>query len=41
LTPNLLVSAIGATSTGELIAAGRLLDVEQQRSFWVGSFRGP
>ncbi len=39
--PNLLVTAIGATPTGELVAAGRLADVESANSFWVGSFRGP
>ncbi|MFO7566210.1 MAG: DUF4215 domain-containing protein [Enhygromyxa sp.] len=39
--PNLLVTAIGASATGDLIAAGRLADVESQNSFWVGSFRGP
>ena len=41
LTPNLLVTAIGATPSGELVAAGRLADVENANSFWVGSFRGP
>lgn len=41
LTPNLIVTAIGATPTGELVAAGRLSDVEMANSFWVGSFRGP
>lgn len=39
--PNLVVTAIGATETGELVAAGRLSDVEDANSFWVGSFRGP
>jgi cysteine-rich repeat protein len=41
LTPNLIVTAIGATPTGELVAAGRLGDVESANSFWVGAFRGP
>lgn len=41
LTPNLTVSAIGATPTGELVAAGTLSDVEMANSFWVGAFRGP
>jgi outer membrane protein assembly factor BamB len=41
LTPNLSVTAIGATPTGELVAAGSLSDVESANSFWVGSFRGP
>jgi hypothetical protein len=41
LKPNLLVTAIGASPTGELIAAGRLADVEDANSFWVGAFRGP
>lgn len=41
IRPNLLVTAIGASATGELIAAGRLADVESQNSFWVGAFRGP
>lgn len=40
LRPNLFVTAIGANASGELVAAGRLVDVESQ-SFWVGSFRGP
>ncbi|PRP93307.1 hypothetical protein ENSA5_43290 [Enhygromyxa salina] len=42
LTPNLSVDAIGASRDGELlIAAGQLVDVEDQRAFWVGAFRGP
>jgi len=40
LTPNLFVTAIGASAAGDLVAAGHLLDVENARSFWVGSFRG-
>lgn len=41
LKPNLVVGAIAATQAGELVAAGRLSDVESANSFWVGSFRGP
>jgi cysteine-rich repeat protein len=41
VAPNLLVYAIGATQSGELVAAGRQSDVENANSFWVGSFRGP
>ena len=41
LTPNLFVTAIGATPSGELVAAGRLADVEDANSFWVAAFRGP
>jgi hypothetical protein len=41
LIPNLFVTAIGAIPTGELVAAGRLSDVENANSFWVGAFRGP
>ena len=34
--------AVGATLTAaELVAAGRLSDVESAHSFWVGAFRGP
>lgn len=41
LKPNLLVTAVAATPSGELVAAGRLADVENANSFWLGSFRGP
>jgi hypothetical protein len=39
--PNLVIGAVAAGADGTLIAGGRLSDIESQRSFWIGAFRGP
>ncbi len=41
ITPNLFIGGVAADAEGNLVAAGRITEAENERFIWLGRFRGP